>query len=215
WRNGKDRTDIDLSGAFFDEAFNYVDVISYYNLRNSMGHHSGDIVDAPKGAAEFFDLDLDAARKKGVRYVVMSVNSFTAQPYCDLPECFAGWMGRAKPDSGEIFEARTVLNKVDLTANTRTCLPAIFDIEARQVIWADVALAGSPYWNNVANNLSGVALMLRALLSLEKPTLEMLFRLHVRARGIPVASREEAKVVFSPDAGVTPFDIPMILAEYL
>ncbi|WP_439621947.1 hypothetical protein [Gemmata sp.] len=28
--------------------------------------------------------------EKGVRYVVMCLNSFTNQPYCDLPECFAG-----------------------------------------------------------------------------------------------------------------------------
>ena len=38
----------------------------------------------------------------------MTLNSYTQQPYCDLPECFAGWMAREKADSGEIYEPKTV-----------------------------------------------------------------------------------------------------------
>src|SRR5262249_5334529 len=97
WKNGSSRTDIDLSAALYDGDFNYVDVVSYYNLKNFGGHHSGDIVDAPQGAAEFIDLDIERTKNGKVRYVVMSLNSFTAQPYCDLPECFAGWMARHHP----------------------------------------------------------------------------------------------------------------------
>ena len=44
------------------------------------------------------------------RYVVTSINSFTEQPYCDLPECFAGWMARADTASGEGFEPRSVFD---------------------------------------------------------------------------------------------------------
>ena len=44
------------------------------------------------------------------RYVVTSINSFTEQPYCDLPECFAGWMARADTASGEVFEPRSVFD---------------------------------------------------------------------------------------------------------
>src|SRR5215207_3603799 len=59
WKNGSSRTDIDLSAALYDEDFKYLDVLSYYNLKNFGGHHSGDIVDAPQGAAEFIDLDIE------------------------------------------------------------------------------------------------------------------------------------------------------------
>ncbi len=104
WKNGTSRTDIDLSAVLYDAEFNYLDVVSYYNLKNFGGHHGGDIVDAPEGAAEFIDLDIERTRSGGVHYVVMSLNSFTEQPYCDLPECFAGWMSRKHANSGEIFE---------------------------------------------------------------------------------------------------------------
>lgn len=215
WRNGKSRTDIDLSAALFDAAFDYVDVVAYYNLKNYGGCHSGDIVDAPQGAAEFIDLDVERTRAMGVRFIVMSINSFTMQPYCDLPECFAGWMARQQPNSGEIFEPRTVQDKVDIASNTRVCLPAVFDLVEKRVLWMDIALRGGPYWNNVVNNLSGVSLMLRALMGLRKPTLHRLFALHTKARGTRVESPADADTVFSVKEGVTPFDSNRITAEYL
>src|ERR1041385_7052758 len=114
-----------------------------------------------------------------VRYVVMSLNSFTEQPYCDLPECFAGWMARQHANSGEIFEPKTVQDKIDVAANTRICLPAILDLWEGNVIWADIALRKHPSWNNVKNNLSGVSVMARALTSLVKTDLHTLFSLHI------------------------------------
>jgi hypothetical protein len=215
WKNGSSRTDIDLSAAMFDAAYNYVDVISYYNLKNFGGYHSGDIVDAPSGAAEFIDLDIQRLRAGRAAYIVMSLNSFTEQPYCDLPECFAGWMARKETNSGEIFEPRTVVDRIDLGSNTRICIPAILDLTRREVIWADIALRSSPRWNNVRNNLSGVSLMLRSLTSLRKPDLYTLFSLHIAARGELVPDRQSAERVFSADAGLTPFDVDRISAEFL
>jgi hypothetical protein len=128
---------------------------------------------------------------------------------------FAGWMARQEANSGEVFEPRTIQDKVDIAANTQVSLPAIFDLAEQRVIWADIALKSSPWWNNVANNLSGVSLMLRAILALQKPTLHTLFGLHIKARGSMAASRKEAGTVFSVDEGVTPFDIDKIAADYL
>ena len=215
WRNGRDRTDIDLSAAIYGDDLNYIDVLSYYNLTNFGGCHSGDIVDAPEGAAEFIDLDLDKVRKAGGRFIVMSLNSFTMQPYCDLPECFAGWMVRQEAGSGEIFEPRTVQDKVDVASNTRVCLPAVFELVEQKVIWTDIALRSRPYWNNVENNLSGVSLMLRAILGLRKPSLHELFSLHIAARGRPAADAEGADTVFAVDRGLTPFDLDRIAADFL
>lgn len=215
WKNGSSRTDIDLSAALFDGEFKYVDVVSYYNLKNFGGHHSGDIVDAPKGAAELIDLDIQRTIAGGARYVVMSLNSFTSQPYCDLPECFAGWMARTHANSGEIFEPRTVQDRVDVSSDTRICIPAVVDLIGREVIWADIALRKHPLWNNVQNNLCGVSLMLRALTSLVKTDLHTLFSLHIRARGEAVADASSADSVFAVNQGITPFDLDRIAADFM
>jgi hypothetical protein len=215
WKNGRDRTDVDLSAALFTAQYKYIDVLAYYNLKSYGGVHSGDIVDAPKGAAEFIDLDVGLLREKGVRYVVGSINSYTSQAFCDLPECFAGWMARGAAGSGEVFEPATVVDRVDVAADSTICLPAIFDLAAREVIWADIALKQSPLWNNVQSNLAGVSLMLRSLVELARPDLHTLFTLHARARGQLVDMAGEADTVFGVHQGITPFDTDKIRADFM
>jgi hypothetical protein len=215
WTNGRARTDIDLSVALYDESYRFISTISYYNLKGWGAVHSGDIVDAPNGAAEFIDLDREKLLEGEVRYIVLSVNSFTVQPFCDLPECFAGWMAREKAGSGEIFEARTVQNRVDLAADATIALPLMVDLFLNEVIWTDLALTRHVGFNNVDTNLSGVSLMLRAMTNLRLTTLYDLFDLHIRARGTLVNSPEEAEMVFSLESGITPFDLDLISAQYL
>jgi hypothetical protein len=216
WRNGKSRVDVDLSAAMYASDFGYIDTLAYYNLKNFGAHHSGDIVDAPNGASEFIDVDLARCAAKGVRYVVMCLNNFTNQPYCDLPECYAGWMARKKPNSGEIYEPSTVVDRFDVASNTVFCLPAIFDIQAREVIWSDIALTSRPrYANNVGNHLSGVSLMLRALTGLRKTDLHTLFELHIRARGTRTADMAKADTLFSVETGIRPSDLETISAEFM
>ena len=89
WGYDQSRVDIDLSAVILDEDFNYKSDISYYNLKEFAGHHSGDITSAPNGASEFIDVSLDKVRKFGGRYIMMNIYSFSNQKFYELPECFA------------------------------------------------------------------------------------------------------------------------------
>ncbi|XOI99089.1 TerD family protein [Paenibacillus polymyxa] len=212
------RVDIDLSAVMYDKDWNYVEHISYTNLRSSnyKAVHSGDIVTAPNGASEFIDLHIPSIVAYGGRYVVATLLSFTSHPYCDLPECFVGWMMRKKPGSGEIFEPSTVANKIDITADTQIAIPVIMDLVERTVIWTDLALTSHPdYYNNVEGNQKGMVLMGKALTTLRKPDLHDLFMLHAKARGELVDTIDQADTIYSVDQGVTPYDIEQIMAEYL
>lgn len=212
------RVDIDLSAVMYDKDWNYVEHISYTNLRSSnyKAVHSGDIVTAPNGASEFIDLHIPSIVAFGGRYVVATLLSFTSHPYCDLPECFVGWMMRKKPGSGEIFEPSTVANKIDITADTQIAIPVIMDLVERTVIWTDLALTRYPdYFNNVEGNQKGIVLMGKALTTLRKPDLHDLFMLHAKARGELVDTIDQADTIYSVDQGVTPYDIEQIMAEYL
>ncbi|WP_366347437.1 cytoplasmic protein [Paenibacillus amylolyticus] len=212
------RVDIDLSAVMYDKDWNYVEHISYTNLRSSnyKAVHSGDIVTAPNGASEFIDLHIPSIVAYGGRYVVATLLSFTSHPYCDLPECFVGWMMRKKPGSGDIFEPSTVANKIDITADTQIAIPVIVDLVERTVIWTDLALTRYPdYYNNVEGNQKGIVLMGKALTTLRKPDLHDLFMLHAKARGELVDTIDQADTIYSVDQGVTPYDIEQIMAEYL
>ncbi|WP_029191604.1 TerD family protein [Paenibacillus elgii] len=216
--NHTGRVDIDLSAVMYDKNWQYVEHISYTNLRSDKykAAHSGDITSAPQGACEFIDLHIPSIVRYGGRFIVASLNSFTEQPYCNLPECYAGWMMRQSPKTGEAFEPSTVADKIDLTADTQIAIPVILDLVERTVIWTDLALKKHPYYyNNVEGNQKGMVLMGKAMTTLTKPTLYDLFMLHATARGRKVEHADEAETVFAVDRGVTPYDISTIMSEFV
>lgn len=220
WKNaGKNndiRTDIDLSASLFDDNWNLIENIAYFNLRDRQNHiarHSGDITDAPNGACEFIDLDVLQAKNNKIRFVAMSVNCFTSVPFVDLPECFAGWMVRQNPQSGEIFEPKTVQNKIDLSSNTRYCIPMIFDLVDEKVIWTDLSLKNNPcFVNNVNNNKKSLQLTCRAMLNLNKPNLYDLLSLHAKCRGKIVKNKSEANTIFDTNFA---FENDRIVSEFI
>lgn len=220
WKNmgsGYDgRVDIDLSAVTLDENWNYLDTLSYYSLKTVGGCHSGDITNAPDGASEFIDINIDKTIQSGARYVAMVINSYTQQAYKDLPECFAGWMNRESANSGEIFEAKTVENKIDVTADSKIVVPMIFDLIDKKVIWCDLALKNNNWYaNNVHSNKTSIIDMCRAMTNLKKPNLYDLFELHAKARGKLVANVEKADTVFAEHVGITPLQTDEITNKYL
>lgn len=208
------RVDLDLSSVLLDSKFKLVESIAYYNLRNENleACHSGDVTSAPDGACEFIDLNIDSYAKRG-RYVLMCVNAFTNNKFCDLPECFAGWMMREKPRSGEIFEAKTVKNKIDVTTGSRMVNPLIIDLEERKVIWADMSLTTGKVINNVGSNMDKLQIMGKALSNMvnTKWTVYDLIKLHVESRG-KLVSKDKAQTVFGEELAYQP---ETIAAQFL
>lgn len=228
WKQpSNERVDIDLSACFFDKDWSNRGVITYYNLRESFACHSGDITSAPNGASEFIDININRAREEGIRYIAMSICSYTSQKYCDLPECFAGFMTRKQQRHGTIHNAKTVKNKIDLASESQVVIPMIFDIEEMEMIWADISLKDNERaFNNVRNNSKGINLMCRAMTEVKKANLYDLFYLHALSRGQIVDKMEEADTVFLTDRDensmsekerkiVTAFDIDEIMSKFL
>ena len=217
WKDGTSRTDIDLSASLYDNNWHKVSDVAYYNLKEFGGCHSGDITSAPNGASEFIDLDIKKLKERGIRYIQMSLYSYTNQPYKDLPECFAGWMARKEAGSGEIYEPRTVANKVDITSEDTACVPLIIDLVENKVIWTDLSFTNrmGMTGNNSLSGAKTVKGIAQVMCELNKPNLYELFAMHVEGRGTLVESKEEADFVFSMNSGVTPYDIDVILSTYL
>jgi len=194
------RVDIDLSCAFLKEDFSLSNAVTYYNLRDIGGTHSGDVVTAPNGACEFIDISIDKVLTTGARYVAAVIKSYTGQPFRNLPECFCGWMTRDHAQHGEVFEAKTVQNKADLAGDTCVAIPVIIDLQERKAIWADIALTNPPSFpNNVEANKGSISLVCKNIASLKRPTLHTLLRLHAEARGTLTDNPEKAETVFNPD----------------
>lgn len=222
WKEGSERADIDLGCTLLDEFYNPLSTLAYYQLRQEgWGAHSGDITSAPNGACEFIDINIDALKlsyKKNAtlpRYLVMQLYSYTNQPYCDLPECFAGWMMREFPNSGEIFDPKTVVDKVDITANTTVCVPVIIDIHTREMVWSDISLKTLALINNHNSSKANISKMAKAICEMNRPSLYDLFLMHAEARGQLIGDKSKADTVFSLYEGMTPYENDRIKNEFL
>lgn len=208
--------DIDMSLGLMGSEFESTGTVAYYNLRDLGAHHSGDITNAPNGAAEFIDLDIEKALKAGHRYAYMVIHSYSGQSFAEIPELFAGFMARTGPNSGEIFEPKTVQDKMDITSDAQQGMVYIVDLRERAVIWVDTVLpsrTSRPI--NLASNRGRLSLLAESLVTGARPRLGDLFELHASARGTQVDSREDADFVVALDGDLSPFDTEKILADFL
>lgn len=127
-------------------------------------------------------------------------------------------MERADVNSGEIYEPKTVRQKIQITSSSRVSIPVIFDCAERKVIWCDMnlAIAGLRIGgNNIESNLSGVTLACYSMVHMHKPNIYDLVQLHVKARGSLCENKEEADLIFDEEEGITPFDTEVFMSEYL
>jgi hypothetical protein len=209
------RVDLDLSAVFYDKDWQQVGNITYYELKNPFARHSGDIRSAPKGASEFIDIDIGKALAHNVRYVVTTVHGYTPQGFDELPECFVGWMLREKPQSGEVYDPRTVEDRTDITCKSRSEIPFIADLKEREVIWCDVTMETGNYWvNNVASSKGTIELLGKALSHVNKATVYDLLFLHAKARGTLVDDPKKADVEFSVRKG-TQYELERLASEFM
>ncbi len=214
--------DVDLSATFHGADFSYMDHISYTALRSGTlrAWHSGDITSAPRGASEFIDVDIAGALKAGCRYVAMNVLSYSQEPFADMDTCFAGFMTREKPESNEIYDPKTVEQKIDLRANSRNAMPVVFDLETRKAVWVDLTANMEQRYggNNVESNRASIEETVEAIVdSYNKVSLYELFDLHGRARGEIVNAKADADVTFGFDreTDITPYDVSQINSKFV
>lgn len=212
--------DIDLSAFFTNADFSKQDFIAYYNLRGDVGCHSGDITRAPNGACEFIDINIEKARASGHRYLCMLVNVFRGPNFKDHEICYAGWMTRSKVQSNEIFDPKTVEQRITLQCAAQTAIPVVFDLEERKAIWLDIGTQkGYPNFvraNNVHANKASLIDSIESAMHLDnKPTLYDLFFMHASARGTVVKKPEQADLRIGWGGDIKPTDMTRILAEFL
>jgi hypothetical protein len=209
---GGRRTDLDLSVGFYDSAWNYVGVCSYYQLEMSVGPgapiavSAGDLQDAPwpEGASEFIDLDRSRAMGKGIRYAVMVVNSFAGMPFGQLDRAFAGLMLRDDV-GGEHFDPRTVELKFALQGYRGAYLPMALDLRENTLHWLDTYSRGEFAYNNVETSNSDIRRICPEMIeyfgSGTRASMADLALLHAAARGrrVHLRGRRDGVVKRQPD----------------
>jgi hypothetical protein len=199
WKQARRVTDYDLSALLLDADYETVSWLSYTNLREVEGEHSGDITNAPDGASEFINLRLGAVRGT---YIVPQVNIYSGEKFEEAEESFFGFMLREGEQRGRPFEARTVRMKSELRGPGRVALPLAFRRSrdgSWHAKWLHLYLKGHPEYNRVEGNRVSVAALLRAVVEREQLTVGYLTGL-MASGGTEVASWDAESV---PDGPVT------------
>lgn len=229
WQNNaEDRIDLDLSATIYTKHLQVLDSVWYRNLRNEYCCHSGDIVSAPNGAAEYIDLNLEKLETAYCqnpnldsdfvpRYVLFTINSFTKQKFSEISVCSAGWMERTALNSGEVWEPASVAHQFQVRCTSTQASTFAVDLETREIIWLDVpggtSSAKSP--DNVQTRQAAHMAALRSQLQLPDFTLYDLLALHARVRGELVDDPRKADVTFMENGTISLFDNVKIASEFL
>lgn len=197
WQDGKHsgRVDLDLSVLFVSEGFENNSTVAYYNMRNGVAVHSGDITSAPRGASEFIDVDIQEALRAGYRWAIPSVYNYSRQMLSEVKDALTGFMMRESMSSGEVYEPKTVRHAYKLTQDTYSSVPFVLDLKTRELVWFDTALMPARSYNyNVHNNKDKFITALKHLVLGSAMTVEKLASLV----GEIVEDEEEATLVLNP-----------------
>lgn len=140
----KDLGDVDLSAVFMNESHQIIGECSFMNLKSSdkrngnkiFAIHSGDIRDGRRGAAEYVDIEMKAAKEAGVAFVMVVANVYSGKPFNSFPS-HVGVMTRDGVN-GRHFEPGSVECSMKITANATYCVPALLDLRDMRLIHADI-----------------------------------------------------------------------------
>ncbi|MGW6060915.1 hypothetical protein [Streptomyces sp. NPDC055189] len=177
WKQKSQTTDYDLSAVILDENYEQVTWLSYTQLTDLEGRHSGDITEAPEGASEFIELRLAAVRGS---YVVPEVLLYCGESFLEVEESFFGFMLREGEQQGRPFEPRTVRMKSDLRGPGRVALPLVFqrgDGGRWRAHWLHLYLKGMPAANRVEETRATVEELARGIVEREQLTVRWLLGL--------------------------------------
>lgn len=191
------RVDVDLSAIGVDESGGQADVCAWTDLRAQGLVHSGDLVSAPNGAAEFVDVNI-AKLNKQTRYVILSANVYSGPVFSALPECFVGWEDRTgKGMQGQVHELPSVAEKFTVRSASKGFLAVAFDVKERRVIWMDLPLRVESY-HCMRDGVPAIEALrdLRQYAS-QQTTVADLVDLHTRARIGRAAAPHLSNLVFS------------------
>jgi hypothetical protein len=168
WREGKRRTDYDLSAVFTDENFANDSFVAYTALRNEVAEHSGDIVEAPTGASEFINVHVDRIASG---YVIPQVYVYAGEGFGEVAENFFGFLTLDEAQLGAPYEPRLVRTKSALHGTGRTAIPLVFyrgQDGSWWAKWLHFYLRGTATWSGgvrVEENKLTVKILARSVLA--------------------------------------------------
>lgn len=209
------RVDIDLTVAFCDKDMNIVEFCGWDGSYKGKGYvYSGDVRNGGpsdgKGRGEYVDIYLNEIKKRGIRYAIPQVSSFTNQKFSEQPNTCFGVMKRTSLDKGRVFEPAAIMNRFVLDAAVRQFTPYIIDLESMEVLW----ISDSTQETIASRSLATTLKQVKRASSSKTMSLSRLIEANVMATGEFVNTPKEADVIFIRDVEeMTKLEKELLISE--
>ena len=200
WKQSEYETDLDLSVKLYNRDFTEETTIAFYNLKNAVGQHSGDIISAPYGASEFIDINIDKLYEKypDYEYIVPSIYMYSGEKLNEVESCYFGWMFRDIEDFDTPFDIKTVKYKLNPNGTGRHYWPVVFNMASKEVQIIDVYSGSSKKIRTAEDTTESIKTIIPEVFTWlhKKPNLYDTLMLYIEAVGAEIVSKEDANLVF-------------------
>lgn len=204
WNNNQSQSGyMDIGLVILDNTFENLAVLTWnsWSSHRDLGTYSGDKNVYPgDSAAEYFDLNLTKVRAKfpNAIYAAMTIQSWSGWPTSKV-DIIAGAMLRSKPDSGEVFDARSVTTAFKPTTDSTQSVPFAVDLRSGKMVWIDSS-NGSTASGTSSTNDDSIGSIVYDELERPRLTLGELATLWAKAHKVetidwPVDQKELAKLL--------------------
>lgn len=188
WRNNQARSGyIDTGVVILDSELKNLDVITWNSWAGGRdwATYSGDkLVKPGDEAVEYIDVDVKKLKKNypDASWAVMTLQSYSGFPLNDV-DVIAGVMVRSEPDSGEVFDPRTLATAFKPSIASLQAVPLAVDLKSGQMVWVDSS-SGSTATGMSAVNDTNVGAVLYDEIVRPRLTVGELAELWAEAHGI-------------------------------
>lgn len=141
WDDPAGCKDYDLSATLYGletEVLNWQTALD--GLKVGLSCHSGDVRMRQGKCAEYIDISVSNAMKRGFSHVLIDVRDYNGTGWSDV---FAGYMQREQPEKNDLWLPATVENAIPISVNSRGCIVALVDLVNKQVVWVDEDTEGA------------------------------------------------------------------------
>lgn len=142
WRNNQSRQGyIDTGVVILDSELNNLDVITWNSWAGGRdwATYSGDkLVKPGDEAVEYIDVDVKKLKNEypDASWAVMTLQSYSGFPLNNV-DVIAGVMVRSEPDSGEVFDPRTLATAFKPSVASLQAVPLAVDLSSGEMVWVD------------------------------------------------------------------------------
>ena len=199
WFDKDGSEDLDLSATFVGEKSR--EVLSFSHLKVGRSVHSGDVRHRKGPCAEYIDIDIEDALKRGFKYVVIDVRNFNGRTLKSVESTF-GIMEREFPDSNKTWLPETISGCQNLESESVNTLITIIDLETKEYIMLDVDSNGITASGDIKNTLK----VIEEYSKLPKVSVYDLILLHVEGRGKQVTLDNNVDTYFKLEDFMTSYE---------